>query len=52
MVLKVGNETTVIALAIGTTFLQLPSGHVLKLYDYLHISNAIKNVMSIPKLVQ
>ena len=52
VVLKVGNGATVAALAIGTIFVLLPSRHALNLYDFLHVPNVIRNVMSIPKLVQ
>ena len=52
VVLKVGNKASVATLAIGTTSVSWLSRYVLILYDYLHIFNAIQNVILTPKLVE
>ena len=46
------NGASVNPLAIGTSYVLLPSGHVLRLKDCLCVPNAIWNVVSISRLIR
>ena len=52
VVLKVGNGTSVSALAIGNTFITILSRYVSNLSEYLYILGVFRNIVSIPKLVK
>ncbi|WP_222273454.1 hypothetical protein, partial [Modestobacter marinus] len=44
--LQVENGANVAALAVGTCDLTLPSGHVIKLEDYLFMPGIVRNIVS------
>ncbi|KAM1427662.1 hypothetical protein ACFXTO_020187 [Malus domestica] len=52
MVVRVGNGTKISAKAIGTYMLNLPSGEVLELKNWLYFPSCIKNLISISKLLR
>ncbi|CAL8168066.1 unnamed protein product [Prunus armeniaca] len=52
MVLCAGNGTRISAKVIGTYLLQLPSGEVLELKDYLFFPASMKNLISISMLLR